>query len=655
MAEAKTGAKYWLFDLVLYLIAALFLLVALAITAIRYYPNVSDIVEREIESKLAQAINSEISIESLDIHRRQKTPEIIAQNVVITDKQDATQTWRIKRILLGVNIIDSLLSRSLRFSEISIEGVDIELLRDVNGDVRINKSFLLPNNMLQGDGSNDFDNVMVHLLDSSIRWQDELTEIDYEFDELDVLIDARSYGHALLVSGNLPKQLGGALQAHVKIEGDIKNLAEANVTFHVDAKSVEFAKIASNHLDLNFALPVKTGSFEIWGKLENSSLVSLLGDAVVNEFIPIAKDYDKKICVSNEALESVALRFSLNRKNEQWSFDAKDIQIATSQKNWLGAEIQVDFAQKNVSKLLGRFDQLDLGGLCNALYAYDLVTPELDSALKRYQVDGEFRDLHIRYQHIDDSSPLLNYSGKVFNAGVKINETAQSIKAISGSFVGDASAGSLSLDSEQTRFLLPILYPNQELSFNLNGDVHWQKYDDVLTVDTDQFHIQNSEMEINARWHSSIIDGEIYVDSQFNVPSTQAKFFPKYFPSHPRVVRTKNWATHAAQGGQLNDAVILLRGKLKDFPFHKKSGVFEVDLDIDKGLMEYKVGWPMLDNVQADIHVNKARVDISAQQATMFDSQLKDIDITIQSFLRAVMYAQGTVDGPWSRFIEIFR
>ena len=81
----------------LYLFTALLILIAVGVTTVRYYPNISDLVEEKIEDRLGAILNADIVIESLDIYRREMPPKVIAQNVTITDRANPEQSWSIKK------------------------------------------------------------------------------------------------------------------------------------------------------------------------------------------------------------------------------------------------------------------------------------------------------------------------------------------------------------------------------------------------------------------------------------------------------------------------------------------------------------------------------------------------------------------------------
>ena len=66
---------------VLYLATFILIIFAISISIIRFYPNLSEIVESKIEIRLADILNADIEIESLDISRRQLFSEIVVENL----------------------------------------------------------------------------------------------------------------------------------------------------------------------------------------------------------------------------------------------------------------------------------------------------------------------------------------------------------------------------------------------------------------------------------------------------------------------------------------------------------------------------------------------------------------------------------------------
>ena len=194
----------FLFNTILYLATALLIVIAVAVTGVRYYPNFSDIVERKIETRLGDILNADIAIESLDVHRRDMPPRIVAQNVTITNRADPGQSWSIKKALLGINVTASILSRSLRVKEVGLEGLDISIHRDRSGDFHINQLFLVPQGSVQSSNASAYNKVHLHLLDSNLHWRDEISDIDYLFKQIDIAIDPTFNGYHIYLAGNLP-------------------------------------------------------------------------------------------------------------------------------------------------------------------------------------------------------------------------------------------------------------------------------------------------------------------------------------------------------------------------------------------------------------------------------------------------------------------
>ena len=59
----------------------------------RGYPNLSDVVESKIESRLGEILNADITIESLDISRQKLFSQIVADNVKVIDRNNDDNVW----------------------------------------------------------------------------------------------------------------------------------------------------------------------------------------------------------------------------------------------------------------------------------------------------------------------------------------------------------------------------------------------------------------------------------------------------------------------------------------------------------------------------------------------------------------------------------
>ena len=639
----------------LYTCTAILVVLAIFITIIRGYPNLSDIVESKIELRLGEILNADVSIESLDISRQRLFSQIVAENVEITDRSNVENSWALKKARLSINVYKSLLTQSLRIKEVSLEGLDLSLLRDKSGDFHVNQVFLLPKNKVnqQSKGSN-YSDVHLQLLDSNIHWKDELTDTDYSFKDIDIAVDPKSKGYDVFLSGNLPEVLGKSIRANVSIEGDIKNIADAKIDFYIKTHQFRMAEIAKRFVgDSGEKVPVIIDS-ELWGQVANKTLTGLRGSVSADEIVAKSASSRSELCLSDEYIQQLSVQFDWKNTDRNWHFLADDINIVTSKGNWpvTQAQFQLQRHSLNAKTILAHIGNMNIGAICNTLYSYSPHIVRFEDQLQQYRINASVEDLFMRFDLKDNHQSSFQYSGQFNDVDIWLAQGDRSVNGISAFVVGGDAGGIAQLNSKNIQLGLPGTYPDFDFRFAANGELEWTHHGDVHEVRADKLKIFNDDLSMTARIDAKLIGKDFYTDSQIHVDSARANAVGDYFPLFLKTQRTKKWFTEAIHEGDVHNATIIMRGNMRAFPFHKQAGVFQAHVEVENGVLEYKKDWPKLHDVRATVSIDKDHIKIRSRQASTLGSKVKKVDVEIDSFLRAALELKGTVDGPGEDLLD---
>lgn len=626
----------------------LLVIIAIGVTAVRYYPNISDIAEAKIEDRLGDVLNADIVIESLDIHRREMPPKIVAQNVTITDRSNPEQSWSIKKALLGIDVIGSLWSRTLRVKEVGLEGMDISIHRDRSGGVHINQVFMLPQNAMQSTESGAYTNTHLRLIDANLRWQDEISDIDYFFEHIDISVDPTTRGYRVYLAGNLPEKLGRSVKAYMHIDGDPKELQKANIKFYLQTDQLRLAEIAKRFVGASGDKVPVVIQAEAWGEIDEFTLLSLRGSVDANNIAVGTDNAGRKLCLSEDYMRQISMQFNWQYEEDSWRFDANKIRVITAQRDWPETEVHFKTIEHslNAKSVFAHIGRMDIGAICNTLRNYSPHIVRFENHLEQYRLNAEISDLLIRFDLGEEHKTSVQYAANVSNAALWMAQGDRLIRGVSGKIIGGDAGGKVILNAEEVSITLPQFYPGQTLAFGSRGEVQWNHQDDHHKIQSQDLSFFNDELEINARIQADIVGSDIYLDAQAHIPSAKANAIGSYFPVHIRTIKTKKWLSEAIQAGEVADATVLWRGDMRAFPYHKTTGVFEAAIDVKNGTLEYRRDWPKLSEVAAKVIINKQRIDVTSQHARMFDSEIKNVDIYIESFLRSVLNVHGVADGP---------
>ncbi len=640
---------------VLYAVTTLLVILAIFITIIRGYPNLSDVVEAKIESRLGEILNADVTMESLDISQQKLFFQVVAENVKITDRYNAENVWTLTKARISISLAKSLFTQSLRIKEVSLEGLDLSILRDEAGDFHVNQVFLLPKSkMKEQGGSNKYNDVHLRLLDSNIHWVDEFTETDYFFEDIDIALDPKSRGYDVFVSGHLPEVLGKSVQANVSIEGDIKHIAEAKIDFYIKTEQFRVAEIARRFVgESSKKIPV-TIDFEVWGEYSSKVLTRLRGSVSANDIVKNPSSTGSELCLSDEYIQQLSLQFDWNHIDRNWQFLADDIEIITNKGNWNVTQAQFELQRHslNAKTILAYIGAMDLGAICNTLHSYSPHIVRFEDQLQQYHLNASVENLFMRFDLKENHQTSFQYSGQFNDAAAWVAQGNRSIQGVSGFVVGGDRGGVARLNSENIQLGLPVTYPGFDFKFAANGELEWKHHGDVHEINTDALSIYNDDLSMTARINAKWIGKDLYTDAQFHVDSAKAEAVANYFPMLLETRTTKKWLAGAVHKGDVKNAIVIIRGNMRAFPFHNQSGVFQTHVEVDDGVLEYKKDWPYLYGVKANVSIDKDHINITSQQATTLKSKVKKVDINIDSFLRAKLELKGTIDGPGKDLLQ---
>jgi uncharacterized protein (TIGR02099 family) len=172
---------------------------------------------------------------------------------------------------------------------------------------------------------------------------------------------------------------------------------------------------------------------------------------------------------------------------------------------------------------------------------------------------------------------------------------------LQGEVRGDAEAVSLELPSQTTSIDLPHSFRQAFAMSQLSGSF-------AVWRDQDATHIGIAGLDFEGAGYGGNALGKIdlpraggrpFLDVYLALTHADlaaAKLFWPVDGMHPHAIE---WLDQAFVSGRLDDAAVLVRGSLADWPFHHNEGRFEARADISDLNLSYGKSWPVAEHVQA--------------------------------------------------------
>ena len=332
---------------------------------------------------------------------------------------------------------------------------------------------------------------------------------------------------------------------------------------------------------------------------------------------------------------------------------------------------------------------LDLGVL--SLWSLNLPFPAAwQENLKQWRVQGVLRDFYIAAQQAQTkkktsvqlfpiAQQLSSYSFKTHFENLSIAGTAGQMSQkkegqniwgfqhLSGQIDANERGGKFSLNSKNSSVELPGIFSNPQLSFDsLLTQLNWQfktiKKKQKLYLSIDKLHFSNADISQGQLAGKYTFDGQGpgEVDFKGQFATAQLAAVSKYLPSVlDKDVRT--YFQYALLKGAGKQVTFALAGKLADFPFAKKEGVFRITVPFENASFDPtpqqahfspQERWPVFRDIYGKAFFENQSLRLEIDKASLYQARLSNVTGKISDLAHAELDINGRAQGPAQDFIR---
>jgi uncharacterized protein YhdP len=231
---------------------------------------------------------------------------------------------------------------------------------------------------------------------------------------------------------------------------------------------------------------------------------------------------------------------------------------------------------------------------------------------------------------------------------------------LSGSLEATDERGSLALASRKAALELPRVFPEPDIRLDsLAGQVEWERSRDggiavrIASLTFANPHASGNVYGTYARRGEG--PGSIDLSGVLNRADGRqvGRYLPIILPQAPRT-----WLTRGILAGEASDVRVRIRGDLRDFPFvNPATGQFQVTARVEKGVLDYAEGWPLIHDIAGELNFERDRFEIVGRNGSILGTQLSNVRVAIPS-LRGPerhVHVSGQADGPSTEFLKFVR
>ncbi|MCK5387124.1 MAG: hypothetical protein KAJ39_08050 [Gammaproteobacteria bacterium] len=620
-----------------YSIASVVIIVALGVSGLRLILTTANLYQQEVEQLASSLLEQPVKIGRMDAKLSGLMPTLIFYDVQLLSKKTKRSLFSLAQIDVGLSFDELLWHQKITPEQVTIRGMNLHITRKVDGSYKVkgvdleglskvgeSESNSLIENWLLQQGE-------VGVEDSSFTWIDEQNAgHTWYFDDINFLLKKSQDRHQFLLSSQLPRVLGDKIKLSFDLEGDITTPSTWKLKAFVESKGLNLRPVQTYIKNTNFKLINGVADFKLWLDWENEQLKQLSGDVKLHDF---SYHFNKKKIVKLNIVSGVFDSFK--DENNTWNVSVDKFNYESDAKALNESKFSLSFNYKgeNIETFHVKANYLKLGTLSKIVIDNHLVKQKHENIINNLNLRGEIRDFDIAWKENELHKVNADFSGFGINSWKDIPK----VVGLSGSISYEQQEGVISLLTENAVVGFPGLFRKDFKLDQLSADIVFSNTKQGLFFDTKHLLTKNTEVDAvtNVKLWMPTDGSSPHLDLQTYVSKGDISKISHFLPVTIMNKDLVSWLDQALPKGNVDKGTIVFNGKLNDFPFDNKEGVFFVDVEASDLTVNFRKDWPKITKAKLAGNFTGQGLKLHFLTAETENNILYDSDVEIESFLKA--------------------
>ena len=253
---------------------------------------------------------------------------------------------------------------------------------------------------------------------------------------------------------------------------------------------------------------------------------------------------------------------------------------------------------------------------------------------------GTLDDLALSWEGNSSTTKSYQLSTKFNGLGIKSYEKIPGFDNLTGVIKANQNVGKVSLNTQNAKLDFKGILRWPIPADKLAGDIHWDIANQPNKIQKTNILVSN--LSITSPHLAGSINGNYTIDSKGDVIDLTAKFNrgdAKYAPFYyPTILgeSTIHWLDTSILAGQAEDINLIVKGRMADFPFvdsknnlDTKLGLFRVTAKVSNSVLEYGMGWPLIEGLGLNLLFEGKRMELNATKGHIFGNDIVKSKTTI--------------------------
>ena len=551
----------------------------------------------------------------------------------------------------------SLLYGQIRLHSLAVDGPRLDVRRDADG------ALYVAGMKLAADGERHFADWLlgqeeIVISNAEIEWRDEKRAAPpLALSALNLRLRNSGDQHSIGLTARPPEELGSSVELRAQLEGrSATDPAAWNGRLYAQ---LGYTDLAAWRAWIDYPLDVRAGqgAIRVWTTLENGRVKEGTADVALS-------NVTARLAHNLAPLELVSVRGRLQGRTLRDGYEFSGRGVALSAENGLAIPA-TDFQLVLKPGATGA----DASGAAAANVveleplAQLAATLPLPADVRRLLADlaprGRLLDTKLEWGGDLAAPKRIAVRGRFADLGMHARGEVPGFSGLSGSIEASEAKGSVSLASRKAELDFPRIFPEPRIALEtLNGRIDWERQGEhQVAVRFSSLNFSNAHFSGNASGaytYTGSGPGTIDLSAQLN--RADGAQIARYLPL-PEIMgkATRDWLAAGIVSGQASDVRLRLRGELREFPFADPAkGQFLVSARVEKGVLNYANGWPLVYDIDGELLFERDRMEIVGRRGTLLGAQLANVRVGIPSLVarERLVVISGQADGNTGDFLK---
>jgi len=664
------------------------ILLALLMTTLRLALPITDHYRDAIVQTLSQRLGYPLRVETLTLRLAGWFPRLVLGNAVLTCPENGSDLLRLQALELDLKPIASLRTGKPQIHALTLVGARLLIERQPDGRISVAGLGALSTDDPRRALELFLDQGRLNLTDSEILIRDDslgnealrLTDVRLRLHNTGLThqLELIAQAPTASVDSGAARPPANRVQVLADLQGDARDLRGWGGRVYINLAAADPAAwLPWPLVDPDF-MHTADVRLESWNQLRAGALTESINRIDVRGLTLTAPaaartDADPASAPADPARRSAAGAAAVTVEQlgglirvaplaDGWQIGVADLELRVDGAALHDLDLDLRLStQGSRSALDLTAAECELASITNLLRAWPWSSPLNRDLLAALRPRGRIERLALQFAVAPGAPPTWRAAALGHGLALAQHARLPGVAGLSARLRADQDGGGLQLGSTALALdLRPLVDQPLQLD-RFSGSLTWQRNPDGgVQVQGRHLVLENADLSGRARlaldWPAPAADpatGPV-LDLRAHLSDVAVAQVRRYLPVGVIKPALTRWLTRALTAGWVPQADLLVRGPLKKFPFREQDGRFELLLDYQDLVLDYRPGWPPIVAAAGELWFLNQGLDIRMDNGRIYDTALSQGRTIIPDLWKPTrMLIHGEGAGPFADGLRI--